>query len=262
MKTRRELTPASRWDAGLYDGSHSFVWKYGEELLELLAPRGGERVLDVGCGTGHLTAQIAERGAQALGIDNSPTMIEHARGRYPAIRFRLADIRTFRSRARFDAVFSNATLHWVRPPEQAIRNIHDALRQGGRFVAEFGGKGNVHAFVGAICEALRAAGHPDPESLNPWYYPSLGEYAGLLEQHGFRVACGAHFDRLTPLEDGEEGIRNWLRMFAHSFLNAMPPERRCALVEDIERRLRPKLYRRHTWHADYRRLRIVALRED
>src|SRR5262245_22336955 len=138
------------WDAGLYDGRHAFVWRHGASLVELLAPKPGERVLDLGCGTGHLTARIAEAGAVAVGLDGSAEMLKQARAAYPQLEFVQADARDFRFDEPFDAVFSNAVLHWINEPAAVIRCVRDALKPGGRFVAEFGGRGNVRAVVAAL----------------------------------------------------------------------------------------------------------------
>ncbi len=245
----------SDWDARLYERSHSFVWKHGAALLDLLAPQPGERILDLGCGTGHLTARLAEAGAAVVGIDNSAAMIEQARREYPALHFETADARTFAFAEPFDAVFSNAALHWVRPPEPVIACVRRALKPGGRFVAEFGGKGNVRAVAGALAEAARAVGAPEPE--DPWYFPSVGEYAGLLERAGLEVGFAALFDRPTPLE-GEQGMRRWVEMFGGAWLGAVPAARREDFFRLIEEQLRPALYRDGVWTADYRRLRVQA----
>ena len=126
------------WDSTLYDAKHSFVWKHGASLLELLAPKPGERILDLGCGTGHLTAEIAKAGALVVGLDSSPTMIETARSAYPQLTFVEADARNFTLDAPCDAVFSNAALHWIHDADAVARSVHQALKPGGRFVAELG----------------------------------------------------------------------------------------------------------------------------
>src|SRR6202043_2259805 len=113
----------AEWDANLYDAKHAFVWKYGADLVPLLAPQPGERILDIGCGTGHLTAQIAESGARLVGVDRSPEMVKAARKVYPNLQFEVADARALRFHNEFDAVFSNATLHWIQEPEPVIRGI-------------------------------------------------------------------------------------------------------------------------------------------
>jgi trans-aconitate methyltransferase len=246
------------WDAGLYDQSHSFVWKHGAALLELLAPQPGERILDLGCGTGHLTAQAAACGAEVVGLDASPAMVEQARRAYPALRFETGDARAFAFPEPFDAVFSNAALHWVRQPAAVIACVRAALRPGCRFVAEFGGKRNVAAIAAALEGAGRALGAEPPES--PWYFPSVAEYAGLLERGGLEVTYAALFDRPTALE-GEQGLRRWVEMFATALVNAVPAGRREEFLQSVEERLRPALYRGGTWYADYRRLRVVATRD-
>src|SRR5215475_211624 len=131
MSTNRD-----RWDATLYDGSHGFVHRLGAGVVELLDPKPGERVLDVGCGTGHLTKKIADAGATALGVDASAAMIAEARRNFPDLRFEIASATEMRFQQPFDAVFSNAALHWVRPPEAAVARMYEALRPGGRFVIE------------------------------------------------------------------------------------------------------------------------------
>jgi trans-aconitate methyltransferase len=251
------MTQDSQWNAGLYDDKHSFVWKMAAGLLDLLEAKPGERILDLGCGTGHLTAQIAAKGASVVGIDRSAEMIQQAREKYPALQFEVMDARKISFPELFDAVFSNATLHWIKEPERVAAGIAKALRPGGRFVAEFGGKGNVGELLGAVERAWAKLGLPGPAP-KPWYYPSIAEYSGLLEQHGFEVSYANLFERPTPLEDGERGLRTWLEMFAGSVTGKLPVEKRERLVEEIERAARGKLFKDGQWVMDYRRLRIVA----
>jgi len=252
------LPTADQWNAGLYDGQHAFVWKLGASLIELLAPRAGERILDLGCGTGHLTAEIAATGATVIGIDSSPAMLEQARAAFPAIEFIQADARSFRVAEPCDAVFSNAALHWVKDAEDAARSIHAALKPGGRFVAEFGGKGNVAHLSAAMSAAARDLGVEPQSSL--WYFPSVGEYAGLLESTGFEVRQATLFHRPTPLV-GEHGIAAWVEMFGQSLLERIPPAQRPAFLAGVEDRCRGTLQNAEGWFADYRRLRVVAVRE-
>jgi trans-aconitate 2-methyltransferase len=161
----------------------------------------------------------------------------------------------------FDAVFSNATLHWIKEPEGAIAGIKRSLCPSGRFVAEFGGKGNTGELIKAIERSWQKLDISSP-SPNPWYYPSIPEYAGLLEKHGFEVTHAALFDRPTPLDDGVRGLRNWLEMFGSSFVEGLPEATRESLLSEIERELRSKLFHDHHWVMDYRRLRVVAKRLD
>ncbi|MBW4637604.1 MAG: class I SAM-dependent methyltransferase [Gloeocapsa sp. UFS-A4-WI-NPMV-4B04] len=249
----------NKWDAELYDSKHSFVSQLGTDLVELLAPQSGESILDLGCGTGYLTNKIVDSGAKVVGIDNASTMIEQARKNYPNLIFEVADATNLHFTEQFDAIFSNAVLHWIKEPEKVIVSIWQALKPGGRFVAEFGGKGNVKAIVTAIYQAIQAAGYPINESKNPWYYPSIAEYGTLLEQAGLELTFAMLFECLTPLED-EKGMENWLKMFADSFLNTFPIEQQMTIVSDIEKQLYPTLYKNGIWFADYKRLRVIAIK--
>ncbi|HKG21949.1 MAG TPA: methyltransferase domain-containing protein [Blastocatellia bacterium] len=251
-----------QWDASLYDGRHSFVWKYGAEVVELLSPRAGERVLDLGCGTGHLTNMIASSGAEVIGIDSSPSMIEQARGLYPDLRFEIGDGEDFHSDEPLDALFSNAAIHWMKNQPRVAACIYRALAPGGRFVAEFGGKGNIRKIHGAIYQAIASRGIEAEQTIEEWkYYPTIGEYASLLEQQGLRVTYAAHFDRPTPLEGGGGGLRNWMQVFANNLLNLLPEDAREECIGEVEERLRPELFRDGTWYADYRRIRVRALKD-
>ena len=253
------LSTSCQWNAKLYDSRHAFVWERGAELLALLEPSPGEAILDLGCGTGHLTSRIAASGARAVGIDSSPEMVEEARKNYPNLTFAVKDAREFDLHERFDAVFSNAVLHWVNEADRAVGCVWNALRPGGRFVAELGGKGNVRQLLDAFHHALAKVGAPlDESSWPPWYFPSIAEYSTLLEKQGFDVTFAALFERLTALDDGEGGLRNWISMFGGAFCSALSAEEQEPFIREAERRLRPALFRDGAWFADYRRLRVVA----
>ena len=247
------------WNADLYQSSHSFVWKFGRDLLELLAPQPGERILDVGCGTGQLAAEIGDAGAEILGIDSAASMVEQARRNFPGLRFEQIGATAIAYRDEFDAVFSNATLHWVRDADAAAAGISRALKPGGRFVAEFGGRGNVAALVDAVYKELEGAGMRHPERLNPWYYPGIAEYAAVLERHGLEVTFAALFDRPTPLEGGRPALANWLAMFGTCFTDALAPEQRAPFIEGVEKRA-ARLLVEGVWTVDYRRLRVRAIK--
>jgi trans-aconitate methyltransferase len=246
----------SSWDAARYQDKHSFVWRYGADLLELLAPQPGERILDVGCGTGQLTAEIARRGAQVIGLDSSADMLANARKNFPALSFVQGDAARFDFSEPFDAVFSNAVLHWVKDADGAVGSIARSLRTGGRFVAEFGGKGN----IATVQTALRAVLGPRADQQSPWYYPSVGEYSAVMERHGLEVRNASLFDRPTPLE-GEDGMDHWFRMFiSQRYLREFPPERADGIIHQLIEQLRPALCRGGIWTVDYRRLRVLAVR--
>ena len=252
----REAGP--EWDAILYNAKHDFVWKYGSDVVALLDPRADERILDLGCGTGHLTAQIAESGARVTGVDRSAEMVAAARLAYPNLRFEISDARKLAFRDEFDAVFSNATLHWIHEPELVFQGVWRALCKGGRFVAELGGKGNIRNMQEAFDRALVELGAGKAGEVQPWYYPSVSEYASLAEKNGFEVRFITLFDRPTGLADGAAGMRNWIAMFGADYLEKAGEARREDFLGRVEEILRPKLFRDGQWWADYRRLRLVA----
>ncbi len=250
-------TQGSQWNAGLYDDKHSFVWKMAAGLLDLLEAKPGERILDLGCGTGPLTQQIAEKGAHVIGIDRSPDMIRQAKEKYPALPFEVMDATQISFAEPFDAVFSNATLHWIKEPQKVIVGIAKVLKPGGRFVAEFGGKGNTRELLKAIGRTWNKAGFPGSAPM-PWYYPSISEYSSVLEKHGLEVTYATLFERPTPLEEGERGLRNWLEMFGSVLLEKVPAEQQERALNAVETELKPILFKNGTWVLDYRRLRLVA----
>lgn len=246
---------SNAWDAEQYEGRHSYVWQLGAGVLELLAPRAGERILDVGCGTGQLTAEIAKQGADVVGLDSSVNMIGQARQNFPELTFVLGNAANFCFEGPFDAIFSNAALHWVKDARGAADSIGRALRPGGRFVAEFGGKGNTRTILAALRKVLGAGA----DERCPWYCPSIAEYASLLERHGLEVRHAELFDRPTPLE-GENGLQNWLEMFCGSYFRDMTADSLKETQNELVAMLRPELYRAGIWTIDYRRLRLVAIK--
>jgi trans-aconitate methyltransferase len=249
----------NRWDPNDYNEGHDFVYEYGSDVVGLLDPTPGERILDLGCGTGHLTAEIADAvgdEGRVVGVDRSGEMVAEAREAYPTLQFVRADARDFAAAEPFDAVFSNAALHWISDQAAVTARVTDLLRPGGRYVAELGGSGNVQRIVAAVTAACAERGH---EVDSPWYFPTVGEHAALLERHGLEVTYARLFDRPTELE-GENGLREWIGMFGDSLLAGLAPDERRAVVVDTEDRLRGELYdpEEATWTADYRRLRVVA----
>ncbi len=250
--------PHKKWDAELYDARHTFVWEKAKGLVELLAPKPGERILDLGCGTGALTAEIAACGAEVFGVDRSADMVAEACKKFPALRFEVMDARELCFADEFDAVFSNAVLHWIREPERVIAGVKKALWPGGRFVAEFGGKGNIQRLVDGMERACRAMGISQSVTPATWYYPGIAEYAALLEMHGLEVRHAALFARPTKLEEGEKGLENWIHMFASTFLDSVGPERLEDWIREVERQTYQDLWKGEYWELDYRRLRIAA----
>jgi SAM-dependent methyltransferase len=183
------------WNSALYQDNYSFVWQYGQAVLKLLAPQAGESILDIGCGTGQLTADIAKTGAEVVGVDYSPDMIATARKNYPELRFEVAEASQLPFVNEFDAVFSNAVLHWVRDQIGVVNSVARALKPDGRFVFEMGGHRNIQQIWRAMAEALRALKVEQPERLCPWHYATVGEYATLLESQNLEVRFATLFDR-------------------------------------------------------------------
>jgi trans-aconitate methyltransferase len=249
----------NQWDAEAYDQKHAFVFEYGEDLLSLLAPQPGERILDVGCGTGHLTNKIAATGAQVVGLDSSPEMIATGRATYPEVEFVLADASDFSFAEPFDAIFSNAALHWVERAEAAVICMARALRPGGRFVIEMGGYGNIERIAVALEGAARDLLGREVTARN--FFPRVSEYSSLLEKHGFEVRTAHLFDRPTRLEDGTSGLRHWIAMFRGQLLADASADERETILRRVEDVLRPVLFRDGSWFADYRRLRVTAIKE-
>lgn len=258
MATTNEIT----WNATLYDNKHDFVFKYGEHLVQLLTPQEGERILDVGCGTGYLTNLIASSGAVVTGMDMSVDMIAKAKNQYPHLTFQVASVTDFKFKEPFDAIFSNAVLHWVTDKEKAIRCMYKTLKPGGRLVLEMGGKGNVERIVNALKTALLKHGYKKNAVREVWYYPSLSEYTGLLEKHGFRVTYATHYNRDTELKDAQQGIKDWILMFGSAFLEGIDSAKTDVILEEVQDILRHTQYRNYKWYADYKRLRVVAIKEN
>jgi trans-aconitate methyltransferase len=241
------------WDTTTYDRDFAFVSAYGAELLDWLRAQPGERILDLGCGTGELAERIAATGATVIGIDSDPAMIEAARTRLPNVELRVADGHDFAVDEPVDAVFSNAALHWMPAAVEVLGCVSDALRRGGRFVAEMGATGNVATVMEAVDRACREAGLPERDW--PWFFPSPAQYAAMLEDAGLEIRELDFRDRPTKLV-GEDGITGWLRMFAGPAMADVPTE----VVDRAVETARPTLWRDGAWWADYRRLRFRAVK--
>ncbi len=251
----RTTTPAQtqEWRAEGYAHNARFVADLGMPVLELLAPQPGERVLDLGCGDGALTEKIAATGATVVGVDAGPDMIAAARGR--GLDAHVVDGHALTFAHEFDAVFSNAALHWMTEPDAVIAGVARALKPGGRFVGEFGGHGNVATITVALVAALQRRGI-DGHARRPWYFPTPDAYRAKLEAHGFRVDTAELFPRPTPLPTDMEG---WLATFGDNFLRGLPFDERTAVRDEAIELMRPCLCDdQGRWTADYVRLRFAA----
>ncbi len=247
------MSTAQHWDPERYARNARFVSDFGEPVVALLAPRPGERILDIGCGDGALTAKLAEAGCRVVGVDASAEQVAAARAR--GLDARVMDAAELDFEAVFDAVFSNACLHWIKAADAVVAGVRRALKPGGRFVAEFGGGSNVGRIVLALERALERRGI-DGRALNPWHFSTPAEYRRRLEMGGFTVDSIELFARPTPLPGD---IGDWLETFAESFLSALPAAARPEFVAELREDLRPDMCDAEGhWTADYVRLRIAA----
>lgn len=254
------MSSTHTWKPDLYDKKLGFVSELGKGVIDLLDPQKNERVLDLGCGTGDLSHEIAKRGATVVGIDQSQVMIEKAKQKFSDIHFLVRDARNFQMEQPFNAVFSNAALHWMKEASEVLDCVWAALVKGGRFVAEFGGKGNVETITNAIHLILQRDYGIDACERNPWYFPSIGEYSHLLEQKGFLVEYAHHFDRPTLLQDGEQGINHWLTNLCDDFFSDFTESEKNLAFQKLAETVKPDLFHNGSFYADYKRLRVVAIK--
>jgi len=243
------------WDAANYAATGRFVADLAGGVMALLAPQAGEAILDLGCGDGALTEKIVAAGAVVTGVDASPGMVAAARAR--GLRVDEASADALRYHAEFDAVFSNAALHWMPNAEAVLAGVWRALKPGGRFVAEMGGLGNIAAIRVAL-QAVLARYDVDAEAVAASFYPSPGQYRRLLDEAGFGVRSIELIPRPTPLPAGMEA---WLNTFRNGVLDLLKPEDRSRAVAETVALLRPVLCDANgNWTADYVRLRFAAVR--
>jgi trans-aconitate methyltransferase len=249
-------TMIQTWNPTVYAENGSFVPSLGAGVLEWLNPQPGERILDLGCGDGQLTEKITAAGAQVRGVDASADMVEGARRR--GLDAGVCNAEALPFEAEFDAVFSNAALHWIRDQDAMLAGVRRALRPGGRFVAEMGGHGNIAAIQVALAAVL--ARHSltrefSAEQMN--YFPTPAAYRARLNKHGFAVEEIQLIPRPTPLP--ASGMHGWLTTFRRGMLQAIPEETRSAVLEETVALLEPVLRDEEgSWTADYVRLRFIA----
>lgn len=246
------MSRATSWNPETYSKNARFVSDLGEPLLILLDPKRGEMILDLGCGDGALTEKITVAASSVIGVDSSLAFLRAARAR--GLTVALMDAQQLSLKRQFDAVFSNAALHWMKRPNLVVEGVANCLKPGGRFVGEFGGKGNVEAIRAALHSALRTRGI-DPWSADPWYYPSAEEYSGLLRQFGFTPRYIELIPRPTKLPGD---IRAWLEVFAQPFTNTVISTEKSKFLDEVRDRLEPTLRKADGWYADYVRLRFKA----
>jgi trans-aconitate methyltransferase len=248
------MKQTTSWNPDSYSKNARFVSDLGEPLLQLLEPKPREFVLDLGCGDGTLTEKIAAVGAIVIGVDSSLAQIKAARQR--DLNALVMNGQQMGFKRSFDAVFSNAALHWMKLPERVIGEVSNLLTAGGRFVGEFGGEGNVETLRAALHAGLLRQGI-DPRTIDPWYFPSPAEYSSVLNKCGFTVEYIELIPRPTQLPGD---ILDWLGIFAQPFTNSLQESERENFLREIRNAVEPTLRKSDGhWFADYVRLRFKAL---
>lgn len=243
-----------KWNAKEYTDSFQFVHQYGESVTELLTVPQGSYVVDLGCGNGALTEKLKEKGYQVRGIDASENMLEQARRFHPDIDFERADATNFILDKKADAIFSNAVFHWIDNQEKLIANLAANIRRGGELVFEFGGKGCAETVHSELEKAFIKRNYTYPRT---FYFPTIGEYAPLLEKNGFRVEYAVLFDRFT---EQKNGIDEWIHMFNMQCFKDIPETDRDEIIREAVENCREKLYAGGKWYVDYVRIRMRARR--
>jgi len=252
MKTKQKET--NQWNPKTYNKHTAFVSQLALPVVELLNPKEGETILDVGCGEGTLALEIERRGAKVIGVDMSAQMVAEAKNN--GVEAYVGSVTDLPYEDVFDAVFSNAMLHWVKDARSAVQNIGKSLKRGGRFVCEFGGEGNAYHLVSAMEKVF--ANHPEFGVFdNPWYFPSIEAYTTLLESEGFKVEYMEIIPRPTPMDD----IMHWLDIFANGVTEHLTPEQFETFKVECRDILKEKIYsEKEGWMLDYKRLRVRAVK--
>ena len=248
-----------KWDADKYTADFSFVHQYGNSVMELIDANKGSFVLDLGCGNGALTKMLQEKGYAVKGLDASKELLDIARKNYPAIDFLQRDATDFNISEPVDVVFSNAVFHWISKERQQdmLKCVYNALKKNGQFVFEFGGYGNNQRIHSVLATIFSEYGYCYEM---PFYFPTISEYATLLENTGFRVKYAVLFDRLTELK-GENGLKDWIKMFVKTpFEIVEVGQEKESIINKAIEVLRNDLFIDGKWYADYVRIRMKAIR--
>lgn len=243
------------WNSTLYDNKHDFVAEYGKGLLEFVPKRNEQAILDLGCGTGVLTVQLADLCNKIVGVDSSKSMIEKATEQFSDIEFKVCDALALPFDTEFDVVFSNAVFHWISNHDALLKNIHKALKLQGLLVCEFGANGNIATIESAFVNACNSLGYSYTPKFN---FPRVEDFGKLLEKNGFEIDRIYEYDRPTVLKDNEQGLENWMKQFFASELAAMPEHIKAMVIKKVEELTRGELWNGVEWVADYRRLRVIA----
>ncbi|WP_457564189.1 class I SAM-dependent methyltransferase [Caminibacter sp.] len=242
------------WNVDLYKKHANFVSNLAIDVVELLNPKKNEKILDVGCGDGTLGELIEKKGAKVIGIDKSKNMIKKAKEKIEAYNI---DVIEMNYKNEFDAVFSNAVLHWINDQKKALANIYKALKNNGRFVCEFGGKGNIDSLLNAIENVFIK--YKFGKFKNPWYFPDVKSYKNILESEGFSVEYIELIPRPTKIND----IKKWIDIFCKDFTENLTKEQKNVFKNEVEKILRDKIYTKtNEWIVDYVRIRFKAIKKE
>ncbi len=243
------------WNASLYDKKHDFVSEYGKGLLEFIPVNNEQTILDLGCGTGTLTTQLADLCSKVVGVDSSQNMIDKAKKQFGNIEFLVCDALTLPFEKEFDVVFSNAVFHWINDHNTLLKNIHKALKPQGGLVCEFGAKGNIATIENAFAKSCKGLGYDYEPKFN---FPTVEIFGEMLEENGFIIDKIYDFDRPTIFKDNEQGLTNFLKQFFASELSIIPEHTQAMVFKEVEELTRCTLWNGKEWVADYRRLRAIA----
>lgn len=244
-----------KWNSTLYDKKHDFVAEYGKGLLEFVPKNAGQAILDLGCGTGVLTVQLAELCNKIVGVDSARSMINRAKQQFSNIEFKVCDALALPFENEFDLVFSNAVFHWISDHDTLLKNIHKVLKPQGLLVCEFGARGNIAVIENAFTKVCNSLGYHYEPKFN---FPTTEDFGELLESNGFVIDRIYDYDRPTVLKDREQGLVNWMKQFFASELVVMPDDIQARVFEQVEELTRAILWNGKEWVADYRRLRAIA----
>lgn len=243
------------WNSSLYDKKHDFVAEYGKGLLEFIPKNDEQIILDLGCGTGTLTAQLAGLCAKVVGVDSSQNMINKAKEQFSDIEFKVCDAMALPFEKEFDVVFSNAVFHWISDHNTLLKNIYKVLKPQGLLVCEFGANDNIATIENAFATACKYLGYGYETKFN---FPTVENFSKLLENSGFAIDKIYAYDRPTVLKDGEQGLSNWMKQFFASELTVMPENIQAMVLKKAEEISGDDLWNGKEWVADYRRLRAIA----
>lgn len=246
-----------KWNSDLYDNKHSFVAECGKAMINFVNVSENQKILDLGCGTGVLTNELAKNGATVIGTDLSKDMINKAKSNYPNLTFRVEDATNLPFKNEFDTVFSNAVFHWIANQEKLLYSVYNSLKDNGTLICEFGAKNNISQIQTAFEKVIGQKGH---SYCSPFFFPTKEEYKLLLEKAGFEVKHIIEYDRPTPLTNGEKGLRNWIQQFFASDLIKFSYEEKEQILFEVEKLCKKSIWEKEQWVADYRRIQIIAVK--